>query len=306
MDGYIRDSHWLIVKHDFAQRASVSLPQAYLSKYDAMYAMEKFIEDFMKEHDGQHADTTPRNEAKLVYICKNSVSDPGAHNVTYKSLNDKGLQTRDIASWKAAPLTMEKTYIDERYQSRISTKWIPYGHYVTRNAQEHIAKYVIWLKQKAEPDGYFRSGADKYVQVISLELVEIPNNTYSNLLAEEIIESTYTGEDSTNHRKSLVNGLLLTPTFNTIEKRFSKEPKSVAEQLHTPASDQQRPGTPSLGQLKSLSKQFYTENVDTGSVLKINELRSANPNDFITWRCDGKSKGHWTPYVISKDDITFD
>lgn len=298
---FIRDSHWLIIQHDFSQKASVSLPHAYLSKYDALYAIEKCISDFMKKNDGQNSDTTPRNEIKIVYTCKNNISDPGMQNIQYRK-KDKNSQINDIISYSKSNITMEKTYIDELYNNRTSTKWLPYGHYVVRNANEHIAKYTIWKKEKIEPDGYFTSGADKCKPIISLELVEIPNNTYNNLADDTLLHEEESDETADEYNQILTNGLVMTNVFTELNNRFSKESKSVSE-IFVENGQESKPGKPSAEQLKVIPKDFYEKNVDSGHVLSISTLRMKSPSEFITWRCSGKSKGHWTAYIIAHDDI---
>jgi hypothetical protein len=190
---------------------------------------------------------------------------------------------------------MEKTHVDAKYATRLSQKWLPYGHYVVRNAQEHVAKYTVWKKEKSGPDGYLFTAEDKYTPVMSVELVEIPNKTYNNLLVDELPASDAA---STIHTDILANGLSVTPTFNEMYKTFDRSAESISDRLPNIP-----PGPPTKEQVSQLPVIFHSTNVDSRCYISIQKLRQLHPEDFVSWKCTGKSKGHWVSGLILEDSI---
>jgi len=298
-DGFLRDSHWIIVKHDFSQKASVALPQGFLSKYDALMALEKYVEDYLREKDGKDGcNTKIYNECKIIYVCKNNLCDPGFSIVNKNSAGE-------VTSWYAKPMTMEKTIVDSRWPTRNSTKWLPYGHYATRSAQDHTAKYTIYRKEQISKSGILFSGEDKCIPVFSVELVEIPNCTYNNLITEDhdVYDTSCVIDDGSTFRKILTAGLQVTPVFTALRQLYTKEAKSVDEQLNCLDG---KPIKPTKEVLTKLGKNFHKQNVDAGELINIHKLRDEHPNDFVVWRCTGKKEGMWVPYVRKPDTIIAD
>lgn len=296
-EGFLRDSHWIIVKHDFAQKASVALPQGFLSKYDALMALEKYVEDYLQEKDGKDGcNTKIYNECKITYVCKNNLCDPGFSTVNKNAAGD-------VTSWSAKPMTMEKIMVDPRWGSRYSTHWLPYGHFAARSAQEHTDKYTIYRKEQVSKASLLFSGQDKCTQIFSVELVEIPNCTYNNLITEDHEQydtQCFIMDDGSTFRKILTAGLHITPVFNSLRQLYDKESKSIDEHMGCLDGKHIKPTREVLARLK---KDFHSQNVDIGKPIKINELRDEHPSDFVVWRCTGKREGLWVPYVRKPDTI---
>lgn len=286
--GFIRDSHYLIIKHDFASRESKALPNAFVNKKDAIYEMESYLENYLKNADGENSyNAKPYNEAKITYICKNNLSDPGFSNVVKNANND-------VIKFSPKSMIMEKVSIDNRWYTRTSNKWIPYQHFIVRNPQEHINKYTVWKKEKVSDGGYIWYGEDKSFPVFSLELVEVPNMAYNNLSINEPEAPVLIDEGSTTYHEILVSGLQISPAFNQLNGAFQKEPTAVSET---------ESGTPTRETINKLSKSFYSGNVDSGTTISVKKLREDNPNDFVSWKCTGKSSGHWIPYILLTTSI---
>jgi hypothetical protein len=306
----MRDSHWLIVRQDYEHKASVALPYAYLSKYEAISAMEKYIEETMKNLGGNNCDVTPHDEVKIIYVCKNRISDPNCHTITY--IKPTAHEINSYSNYTKLPITMEKIHIDELHPTRNSTKWIPYGYYVTRSPKESMNSYTIWQKIKAEPDGYLFSGADKHIQLIGLSLLEVPNNTYNNLINDD----THTASTDDNmgdqdnqanddYRDILFKSLVMSPSFAEIGRRFNREARSVADLFKDNAKIEIGQGKLTTEQLAQIPDSFYKSCVDTGATLNLPTLRQTHPSDFSIWKSTGGSQGYWIPRNLLDDEIVF-
>lgn len=350
---YICDSHWLIVRHDFKTRSSRALPKCYLNQYEALHALEKHVRDFVTNQDGKDtADPTPHQEVKIVYVCQKNLRDPGMTSMrtSSKRIDHDGSvmtdpQIKNIHWWRPNATTMEKTFVDQRWASRDSRAWLPYGHYVTRCPSEHVSKLTVWKKEQVTASGVLLSGEDRCSPVFSVELVEILNQTYNNLLVEDeqamseyddripdaearAREARLAAQISEDYRQILIKTLPFTETFAALGARFQVEPTSVADfdvgvsadsskssspkSDDTPTSDpkarvsSRNPGVPTRDMLAKLNREFYHSNVDSGNVLSIRALRHDHPDDFVVWQCAGKSSGGWVPFSLRTTDIVVD
>lgn len=301
----MRDSHWLIVKQDFEQKTSVAVPYAYLSKYEALAAIEKYVEDTLKNLGGNNCDTTPHDEVKIIYVCKNRISDPQCHTITY--VKPVAHEINSYSNYTKLPITMEKIVIDELHPTRNSTRWIPYGYYVSRSPNEHMASYTIWQKIKAEPDGYLFSGADKHIRILNLSLLEVPNTTYNNLVQESDTSrpSASECEEINDYKDILFKSLIMSPAFVEIGLRFNREARSAAELFRDNAKIEIGQGKLSADQISQIPDSFYKSCVDNGSTIDMPKLRQTYPQDFSIWKSTGGSQGYWIPRNLLDDEIIF-
>ncbi len=302
----MRDSHWLIVKQDYEQKTSTAVPYAYLSKYEALAGIEKYVEETLKNLGGNNCDTTPHDEVKIIYVCKNRISDPQGHTITY--VKPIAHEINSYTNYTKLPITMEKIHIDELHPTRNSTKWIPYGYYVSRSPKEHMASYTIWQKIKAEPDGYLFSGADKHIQIIGLSLLEVPNTTYNNLVQESFGGSAPEGEnivDNNEYKDILFKSLIMSPAFVEIGMRFTREARSAADLFRENAKVEIGQGKLSADQIAQIPDSFYKSCVDNGSQSDLPRLRQTHPADFSIWKSTGGSQGYWIPRNLLDDEIVF-
>lgn len=331
--GFIRDSHYLVIKRDHANtKESKALEGVHTDKRNAVHAMEEYVYNFIVEKDGdaaaENSAMNPLSEVQITYACKYNFRHPIASKVRVSNTlgkvlvpeKTKTIYNRDTGkTWTGVthpaikigtsrgctPLNMpmEKTDVDSRWTTRSSIKFLPYGHYVTRNPNESLDRLTVWKKQAREVSGrlYGTITENEYTKIFSVEIIEVPNCTYNNILIDDEGAQAYTEYDYAevdteeereareNWRLILVGGLSTTLTMINLEERFNNV-KAVGK------NDYDAKTGNVLESTQVLKTMEYP-------ALDIKKIRQEFRSEFVRWN---PIKKDWVPekeMVLNKDNI---
>ena len=105
--GYIRDSHYLVVKEDCSGRKeSQALDGVFTEKANALLFMEEYVHSYIQKADGEEIATlvayNPLEEANITYVCQHDFRHKDASVVTTSYSEGKIVvpeKSRTINKW---------------------------------------------------------------------------------------------------------------------------------------------------------------------------------------------------------------
>ena len=132
----VKDCHYIVTKDDYTTGESLALG-AFTDKHNALSFMESYVNNFVDEQDGlKDSGREIFQEVQVSYARRVDLQ----HHSRVK-LSRRG----SVRRFYVDPVDMEKVRIDSTHKVRHTTKFLDYGHFITRRA-ESVNRLTVWRK----------------------------------------------------------------------------------------------------------------------------------------------------------------